>query len=142
MLKPQIKLLCQSLLSLVFLLISPLTQAEIFKWVDENGKVHFSDRQSLVAKADAEKLALDTSVNLMKSQPVSITREPESELEFEYSQDKASLNRQLPFDSQDVDHRCALARDIINGDAVLANGLATGKHEIEVAMRDIRKFCH
>ncbi len=42
--------------SIIFLIIFPITitaQAEIYKWVDENGKVHFSDKRN--SKSDATK---------------------------------------------------------------------------------------
>jgi flagellar biosynthesis GTPase FlhF len=40
------------------LLFSPLLSAEIYKWVDENGKVHFGDRPKSAGADNAEQIQL------------------------------------------------------------------------------------
>ena len=49
------KIICSSIF-ISFLLISSNASAEIYKWVDANGKVHYSDR-----KVDAAAVKLDVS---------------------------------------------------------------------------------
>lgn len=49
------------LFSLFFVWLSPLLQAEIYRWVDDNGRVHFSD--SPVNKHQTEKVEVDHSRN-------------------------------------------------------------------------------
>lgn len=48
-------------LTIILLFSSMLTSAEIYKWVDENGRVHFGDNPSKSAKRSAAKL--DMKVN-------------------------------------------------------------------------------
>lgn len=52
------KLLSYSLLLPVVFLMPAISQAEIYKWIDENGKVHFSDRK--LDGVGQETLELDT----------------------------------------------------------------------------------
>jgi hypothetical protein len=55
------RMVAKALLSaLLFICILPLAHAEIYRWVDKNGKIQFSDRPS---NHQAEKVKVDTERN-------------------------------------------------------------------------------
>jgi hypothetical protein len=125
---------------MVLFVFSPLGHAEIYKWTDENGKVHFSDNKRAVGKSKAEEVKINTSLNLIPTVHL-----PDSEDRASSASDKAtqkSLTSKNKSNKAPVDHRCKLARQIINGEVALVNGLKTSAHEIKVAKRDISKFCN
>ena len=54
------------LVLLIALLIPVVGLSEVYKWVDEKGKVHFSDKKPDSEKANAE--TVDVGVNVVESQ--------------------------------------------------------------------------
>ena len=123
-------------------IFSPLGHAQIYKWTDEDGKIHFSDNKSAVGKSKAEEVNVNTSLNLIPTVHL-----PDSDLECQDSSmaDKEKVSARAAkkqTNKAPVDHRCKLARQIVNGEVSLVNGLKTSAHEIKVAKRDISKFCN
>ena len=57
-------------IAIIFLLAQPLAQAEVYKWVDENGKTHFSDTKPVEAESQEIDLKINSyeSVNYQQSQ--------------------------------------------------------------------------
>ncbi|WP_178372470.1 DUF4124 domain-containing protein [Massilia sp. CF038] len=129
--------------------------AELYKWVDANGKIHYSDR------ADAGKAKVDTLVTGPKSAPpaaISATpdwqqQEAASRKRREQEQaDAAKARAQAPARSrphegyrngkpETDDSRCRLARDVLSGAARHSGGAPTDRNDIEVAQRDVQAFC-
>ncbi len=119
--------------------------ADIYKWTDAAGKIHYSDRKANAGKSKAEEVNVKSALNLMDEVKA-------SENSSDDGQDQTNeQSRKLPAktkaingtDNNDsVDFRCTLARRIINGEVELSNGLPVGEHEIEMAKRDIAKFCN
>lgn len=69
--------------------------------------------------------------------------EPEQNHSFTHdAKNKQPIAQNKNTANNPVDHRCALAHKIINGEVALVNGLKTSAHEIKVAKRDISKFCN
>lgn len=122
---------------MVLFVFSPLGHAEIYKWTDENGKVHFSDNKRAVGKSKAEEVKVNTSLNLIPTVHL-----PDSEDRASSASDKSTQKSLTSKNKPSVDYRCKLARQIINGEVALVNGLKTSAHEIKVAKRDISKFCN
>ena len=58
------------------ILISAQSEAEIYKWVDENGKVHFTDSRTNIpirSKVETRSELISTTTNKEKSNPLGIT---------------------------------------------------------------------
>ena len=47
-------------LLITFLMLTPLSQAEIYKWVDDDGKVHFSDKKPINEEVESLTLKINT----------------------------------------------------------------------------------
>ena len=130
--------------------------AEIYKWVDEQGRTHYSQN-----KADAER-AKGTQVNIRKQAPATNV-EPRSY--WDYVTDKSKPQRRTEasaaghepggpsdtvdtpvagekrYDGTDDAARCDYARDVLNGRLKLANGEAMDEHERKTAEADIARYC-
>lgn len=66
------------ILLLITLLLTPLVSAEIFKWTDDNGKVHFGDRKPLNKQVEEVTVKVNSYTNvtfeLAPLQPSSIKK--------------------------------------------------------------------
>ena len=144
----------QCLLSscLTFLLVSPTCHAEVYKWVDKNGRTHYSERKEDAGKAKAVELKI-------RSEPKSTQTDSPTqywqEQETQYRQRQAKLNEKpngSPVDTKPKSlsggksdetnaSRCNLARDIISGAVRHPNGKPTDKYDREIAENDIRAYC-
>lgn len=121
---------------IVLLAFSSVAHSEIYKWTDENGKVHFSDNKRAVGKSKAETVTINTSLNLIPTLHAQESNPKDKDDVISVSKKKKTKDNKKP-----VDHRCKLARQIISGEVRLVNGLKTSDHEIKVAKRDIQKYC-
>ncbi|MFN4361667.1 MAG: DUF4124 domain-containing protein [Hylemonella sp.] len=140
---------------LALLLSYGAAHAEIYKWVDEQGRTHYSQ-----SKADAER-ARGTQVPIRKQAPAS----GESRDYWDYVTDKSKQKRRaetaagdrassdLPdtadtpvtarkrYDGTDDAARCEYARDVLSGKLRLANGERMDEHWLKTAEADIARFC-
>jgi hypothetical protein len=129
--------------------------AEIYKWVDEQGRTHYSQN-----KADAER-AKGTQVDIRKHAPAHV----ESRDYWDYVTDKSKRQRRTEasaddqessgpanpagtpvaaekrYDGTDDAARCEYARDVLSGKLRLANGEAMDEHERKTAEADTVRFC-
>jgi hypothetical protein len=129
--------------------------AEIYKWVDADGRTHYSEN-----KADADKMkALDLKV---KAPPASA--KPANSL-MQNLREQSSHNKQAEVQksnqnqfappvstrpkalsngrADDSDEsRCNLARDVISGAVSHRNGMPTDSNDREIAENEIRSYCH
>lgn len=146
----------QSILSvcLTLLFASSISHAEIYKWVDDNGRTHYSEKKGDAGKANAVELKVE-------SPPVSI-EEPDSIQDWQEQERQLNQRRapkklvEKPYeapvntspkslsggraDGTDAS-QCNLARDVISGAVRHPNGEPTDKYDLEVAENDIRTFC-
>lgn len=127
-----------------FLVLSSSSYAEIYKWIDENGQTHYSDKRVNAGRLATEKIEVEPSQNLIQK-----VASPSSKLKNKKHDPRGRLadrqDMEIVFSMRapkPVTDPCKLARKIISGEVKLSNGLPTGKHEIEVAKRDISKFCN
>ncbi|MCP5326510.1 MAG: DUF4124 domain-containing protein [Oceanospirillaceae bacterium] len=134
----------RSILPFIFFvsaIFSGHVSAEIYKWADEDGRVHYSDK-----KADAGQVkAQEVDVRLTPNRIPKVTSKlsaPGASTQPPANKPKKQETLAGKSGEEEVDPRCTLARNIISGRARLRNGLPTGPHEIEVAQRDIKKFCN
>ncbi len=128
--------------------------AEIYKWVDANGRTHFSERKDDTGKAQA----LD-----LKATPPTASN-PTNVSPSEYWQDKERQFRQRQIENQKAKpqeeaankppkslsggredgtdaSRCNLAKDILSGAVKHGNGKPIDQYDREVAENDIRRYC-
>jgi len=140
-------------LYMILMCYSSMTYADIFKWVDGNGRTHYSDTPLRVGNSNVEKLKI-SSPNISTGH----TAEPIKFLNTKNLTHK-SLKRTKQVkhntnlynlskvnwggDGPETDKKqCALARDILSGAAKHSNGVVTDAYDIKVAQRDLSKFCH
>ncbi len=137
---------------LLMAFITPLAQADIYKWTDANGQTHYSSN-----KADANK-SVTTQIKVAPAPPVptnpSATQDAlEHERRFKQVSEKpftppsyVDPNRRRSRsggveDGSDAS-RCALARDILDGKFRYGNGKAIDQYGQDTAQNDVRLFCH
>jgi hypothetical protein len=145
----------QGILYASLLFVSAASHAEIFKWVDEKGQTHYSERKEDAGKAKAVELKVKGGPE-SKQAPYSPAQDwQEQERQFKQRQLK-KLNEKPagpPADtrpkalsngrSDDTDaSRCNLARDVISGAVRHPNGKPTDDYDRAIAENDIRSFCH
>ncbi len=132
-----------SSICITFFVFSTCVHAEIYKWIDANGQIHYSDKKVDAGKSKTEVLKVMPSLNIMPkaSSPKLISQDKKQKPLQELTEKETVVDVVKKNERETVDYRCELARRIISGDARLINGLPTGQYEIEVAKRDIRKFC-
>ena len=125
-------------------------QAEIYKWVDEQGRTHYSHN-----KADAER-AKGAPVPIRKQAPA----KAESPNYWDYvtdknkqqerkaapatepeSQDPPPATARKRYDGIDDAARCEYALDVLSGRLRLTNGEAMDEHERKTAKDDIARYC-
>lgn len=143
----------QSLIWLTLLLVSPVSQAEIYKWVDAEGRTHYSERKEDAGKAKAVDLrvssqpAAESSVGTAparrqaapaQSGSRQLSRAASRLLNPEDSKPK-SLSGGLSDDSDAA--RCNLARDVLSGAVRHPNGAPTDAYDRQIAENDVRSFC-
>jgi len=133
------------------LFASSTCHAEMYKWVDANGKTHYSDNKEEADKAKAKPLAIKPALNATDA-PAQTWQQKEQEFQrrrvqgqSEPSQESPVPNKPQGWGGNQVESdatKCALARDILSGAAKHASGALTDKHDIEIAQRDVQNFCH
>ena len=148
------------ILWLVFLPLAPASAAEIYKWVDANGKTHYSERKVEANNAKPVALkALPQPASALGSQGKQINSSPteywqDRERQFKQRQIRnhaktpsatiASTKPKSLSGGKDYGSdasRCDLARDIVSGAVKHSNGKPTDAYDLEVAQSDLRTFC-
>lgn len=139
-------LLCSPVTLALAVAAMPLAHAEVFKWVDENGQTHYGERKP--GSASASKVTIKPSTATAPAtppQPASTenwlrTPKPVAKAPtrpYEPPQRSRSGGREDGTDAS----RCALARDVLDGNLQHANGNPIDKHDLDVARNDIKLFC-
>jgi hypothetical protein len=147
----------QMKLAAAVLLLSAVqsAHAELYKWVDAKGKVHYSSSKEAAGQAQVKELPYGAAPAPMSTGPAPV---PTWKLqEDEYRKRQAALKQasvepptspgpksagsyggnQLETDKT----RCALARDVKSGAARLSNGAKTDAAGFATAENDIKSFC-
>ena len=140
---------------LALLSVSPASHAEIYKWVDANGRTHYSERRDDPGRAKAVELKVTPQAR--PAQATSTPKEYWQEQERQFKQRQITKQDQEPngppvdtrpkslsggrSDGTDAS-RCKLAQDVISGAAKHYHGVPTDNYDREVAESDIRTFCH
>ena len=135
---------------LLLMLFTPTCYAEIFKWVDSNGRTHYSENEKEAGAAKAEKIKVVSPASSASVPPAQSWSEQVKQLE------KRQLEKPKPTvvvkqkpkalsdgtsDGTDAS-RCRLARDVISGAVVHPNGAPTDQYDRDTAQNEIRSYCH
>lgn len=145
---------CSLSICLALLFASAASHAEIYKWVDANGKTHYSERKDDAGRAKA--------VELKAASPAKSTTATDSPAEYWQDQERQFRQRQIQkqtekpvapiadakpkslsggrSDGTDAS-RCNLARDVLSGAVRHPDGSPTDDYDREVAQNDIRTYC-
>jgi hypothetical protein len=129
-------------------------QAQVYKWVDENGRVHYSETKPESGKAQAIGVKPSAPQAAAQASSTSAVSWQEQERRLRQRQaeeaiDKAS--KPATTRPQSVSNgredgtdasKCALARDVLNGSLRHTNGAPIDKNDIDIARSDVRNFCH
>lgn len=128
---------------------------EIYKWVDENGKTHFSERRDPAGRAQSLQLKSPMQPPSAEADVPSATYWQKQETQFRQRQAQKSAEKPESSTagatrprsttdgrSDDTDEsRCALAKDILNGSLAHPNGEPIDKYDLETAENDVRSYC-
>lgn len=126
--------------------------AQVYKWVDEQGRTHYGQSKAQAGGASATELRVPRAPTTSTSAPASKTPVPEAHQRAFAPPDTptkaplASAPRPAPSlsggreDGSDAS-RCALAQDVLSGAVRHGNGKPTDQHDIDVANSDVRLFC-
>ncbi len=137
---------------LALMLFTPTCYAEIFKWVDSNGRTHYSENEKEAGAAKAEKIKVVSPASSASVPPAQSWSEQVKQL------DKRQQEKPKPTavvkpkpkpkalsdgtsDGTDAS-RCRLARDVISGAVVHPNGAPTDQYDRDTAQNEIRSYCH
>ena len=140
-----------ALLAVALLCHAPV-HADIYKWVDANGKTHYSDRTDVAGNAQVNALKHDAA----PSAPAQGATPAWTEREREYKlrQQRANVDTPSPesrprrqshsYGTNQIDTdkaKCELARDVLSGAMGHVNGAITDVNDLQIARRDVGQFC-
>lgn len=120
--------------------------AQIYKWVDEKGKTHYSNNKEDAERPKAKEMAVKTHQRISSPVPAPATAPQPSRTELPMDPPGAgparpprsvSMGREDGTDAS----RCALARDVLNGSVAHRNGKPIDKYDLDVAQNDVKMFC-
>ena len=134
--------------ALVSLWVFSASGAEIYKWVDEKGRTHYSQRDDAAGKTKAEQLKVSVPPPSASTPIANASRGAEQDQEkatkpLQAQQPEASRRAQtLRSDAVETDGaKCKLARAVLSGAVQHGNGAPTDAYDRQVAESDIRAFC-
>ena len=139
----------RSAAGLLLLLLAPLSHAQLYKWVDAQGRVHYSDSKEEAGRARVKEL--------QPAQPPLGTPDDGEDWrkrEEDYQRRHQAQARAEPpkqarpapkgYYTNDPDtnaSKCRLARDIVSGKARPVSGRSVDAYDREIANNDIKSFC-
>lgn len=134
--------------------LTSIGRAEIYKWTDENGQVHYGEKKASLSKAGAKQLTIND--RKPSAQEVEAARRHWQLQDQMVNERQAGQNRQQASDPRGMTEkrslsggkengtdasRCNLARDILNGSLRHQNGAPIDKYDLDTARGDVRLFC-
>jgi len=125
--------------------------SEVYKWVDEKGRTHYSQRDDSAGNRKAEQLKISVpppsasapiAADVRASAARAATRPPNAQGS---ANARPATARSVPawhHDAIETDaSKCKLARSILSGSARHGNGAPTDTYDRQVAESDVRSFC-
>lgn len=139
---------------MALLVVSAAHGEEIYKWVDKDGRTHYSARKEDAGDARPTSLKVDAAPPVPAASAASAQAWPGQDAMRKRAQlDAADPRFAVPPANQrprtpPVDYRdesaaskCQLARDILSGAAKHHNGAPVDAYDRQVAQNDFRTFC-
>ena len=139
---------------LAALLATSTSHSQIYKWVDANGRTHFSERKEASAAAKTEELksrqqpgATQNARSTAEYWQEQETKFQQRQIQKQHEQSSTTTPTKRPKSLSDGrEHgtdasRCALARDVLSGAVKHGSGAPIDKYDREVAENDVRMFC-
>lgn len=131
---------------------SSAVAAEVYKWVDKDGKVHYSERKppqaaekmvDIRVSGSTHQAVRPAATNASSSQETSGSAEPVKRKEEPGQGSSSARPKSLSGGKIDEtkESKCNLARDVLSGAVKHGNGAPTDAHDRQVAENDIRLFC-
>jgi hypothetical protein len=143
-----------SILAAVVLLVASNSNAQIYKWVDENGRTHYSANKNEAGKAKTDTVKTEPEPNPPRDS-ASSSAEYWKEQERKFRQRQITTRGAVPPRMTPMPRslsggrengtdasRCALARDVLSGSVQHRNGTPTDKYDRDVAEDNVRRFCN
>jgi hypothetical protein len=144
------KVLAPTLLILL-LCAAAVPRADVYKWVDAKGVVHYTDNKDEAGQAAVQELRVSAPPTQVAAGPTWQQREDEFKRRQQHKLlAPAYKPRTAPAapppayrgDKPVTDaSRCAMARDVKNGVLHHVNGLPIDQHDRDTAESDIRAYC-
>lgn len=138
--------------ALLLLLAAPNSNAQLYKWVDANGKVHYANHKQAVRNANFAELR--THAGTTVARPGTRPAWQQQEDEFKKRREMEQAKQAAPptvirrpsvrnqGDKTETDSsRCRLARNIKSGAVRHTNGAATDANDLAIADSDVRTYC-
>lgn len=126
------------------------TMAQVYKWVDKDGEVHYSQRKE-DAPTNAKPLDIkSTPASAPAASEAANGRKPWDPVWPQSAKpaEPPVVARQRPkalsngHEDGSDQSRCNLARDVLSGAVQHRNGKPTDQYDRDVAQNDVRNFCH
>jgi hypothetical protein len=137
------------------LLLASPAYAQIYRWVDENGRTHYSEKKEEAGKAKTDELRFKPQPASPQGADSSAQHWRDQESQFRqrriqagkdqgYRPPAATRPQSLSGGREDGTDasRCSLARDVLSGAVHHRNGAPTDSYDRQVAENDVRTFCH
>lgn len=139
--------------ALVLGLAAGVAPAQIYKWTDAEGRVHYGDRQEAAGGKPTQQVKVAPAPPA--PQPASAPETPPGWVwPADGAASAASARAARPAaprvppslsggrENGSDASRCALARDVLNGSLRHANGAPVDQYDRDIARADVQRFCH
>jgi len=121
---------------------APFAQAQIYKWVDAQGRTHYGERPADAGTAPATRVKVSVSPAVAAPAPATarpVAAAPAAPAASAPKKRTRSLSGGRE-DGTDAS-RCALARDVLSGAVHRRNGAPVDAYDRQVAQSDIQIYC-
>lgn len=125
------------------------SQAQVYKWTDASGRVHYGDKKDATGARPQElQLKLPPAPPTPPSPPASsptpwALQKPPQPVMPEAARQSPPTARSLSGGREDGSDasRCNLARDVLSGAVRHSNGAKTDQYDRDIATADVKRFC-
>ncbi|MFZ6711661.1 DUF4124 domain-containing protein [Undibacterium sp. TC9W] len=128
-----------------------VAHAEIYKWVDANGKVHYSEKKDEAGRAKVEEVKVTSGEGRPSAAPS--WQEQEADFRKRQIEKQAKQTKEpavkpkepSPFvpgnQPETNESRCALAKGILSGKVIHGGNIKTDANDKAIAERDVSTYC-
>lgn len=143
-------------LGVAALLATGAAAAQVYKWVDAEGRTHYSENKANAGKAKTDELKIKPQPTTAESAEASARHWSEQErvLRQRHAEEQNREAKRLTAEAGrrpkslsggredgSAQSRCNLARDVLNGTVKHSNGAPIDKYDREIAEKDVGTYC-